>query len=155
MKHPKGCFFGVEIQLIRIGDSLYSELVEEYSKIRPSWRKVKPLPQSWLNYGAGKSGLQFTWSFKSNNLYIDTGDGNENERIFENLERHKEKIEKELKSLTWERLEEKRACRICIYKNIRANIRTLKEEDYLKIVKWSVETMKNFSEVFSRYIEKL
>jgi len=91
----------------------YSKLVDEYKKISPRWRKVKPQPQSWLSFGAGKSGLSFVWAFKSNNrfaieLYIDTGDKNENERIFEELEKHKDKIENELKGLIWEKMEEKR-----------------------------------------------
>jgi len=138
----------------------YSKLVDEYKKINPRWRKVKPQPQSWLSFGAGKSGLSFVWAFKSNNrfaieLYIDTGDKNENERIFEELEKHKDKIENEIKGLIWERMEEKRACRIAIYKNIKGNIKYLSEEDYPEIIEWASKTMKEFSNVLSRYIKKV
>lgn len=99
----------------------YSKLADEYKRINSKWRKVKPLPQSWLSFGAGKSGLSFGWTFKSNNrfaveLYIDTGDKNENERIFEEIEKYKEKIEEEIpEKISWEKLEEKKACRIAIY----------------------------------------
>jgi len=138
----------------------YTMLADEYSKINPKWRKVKPQPQSWLSFGAGKSGLAFVWAFKSNNriaieLYIDTGDKNENKRIFEELEKHKEKIENEIKGLSWEKLEEKRACRIAIYKNIKGNIKSISEEDYPEIIKWASEIMKQFTNVFSKYIRKL
>ncbi|MEM5793247.1 MAG: DUF4268 domain-containing protein [Candidatus Aenigmatarchaeota archaeon] len=138
----------------------YTKLADEYSKINPKWRKVKAQPQSWLSFGAGRSGLGFAWAFKSNNrisveLYIDTGDKNENERIFKELEKHKDKIESEIKNLTWEKLEERRACRIAIYKNIKGNIKSLSESDYPEIIKWATETMKQFSEVFSRYIKNL
>ena len=138
----------------------YSKLVDEYKKINPRWRKVKPQPQSWLSFGAGKSGLSFVWAFKSNNrfaieLYIDTGDKNENERIFEELEKHKDKIENEIKGLIWERMEEKRACRIAIYKNIKGNIKYLSEKDYPEIIEWASKTMKEFSNVLSRYIKKV
>jgi len=138
----------------------YSKLVDEYKKISPRWRKVKPQPQSWLSFGAGKSGLSFVWAFKSNNrfaieLYIDTGDKNENERIFEELEKHKDKIENELKGLIWEKMEEKRACRIALYKNIKGNIKYLSEEDYPEIIEWASKTMKEFSNVLSRYIKKI
>jgi hypothetical protein len=140
--------------------SFYLQLVEEYSKNNPNWRKLKAQPQSWLNFGAGKSGLAFAWAFKSNNkmaieLYIDTGDKNENEIIFEELENHKDKIDNEIKGLNWEKLEEKQACRIAIYKNINGNIKTLSEDDYPKVIKWAIETMKEFSNVFSKYIKKM
>lgn len=139
---------------------IYSKLADAYSKINPKWRKVKPQPQSWLSFGAGKSGLVFVWAFKSNNrisieLYIDTGDKNENERIFEELEKHKDKIEDEVKGLNWEKLEERRACRIAIYKNIKGNIKSLSKEDYPEIIKWATETMKQFSNVFSKHIRRL
>ncbi|MDL1957733.1 MAG: DUF4268 domain-containing protein [Candidatus Desulfofervidus auxilii] len=138
----------------------YSKLVDEYKKTNPRWRKVKPQPQSWLSFGAGKSGLSFVWAFKSNNrfaieVYIDTGDKNENERIFEELEKHKDKIENEIKGLIWERMEEKRACRIAIYKNIKGSIKYLSEEDYPEIIEWASKTMKEFSNVLSRYIKRV
>ncbi|RLG10553.1 MAG: DUF4268 domain-containing protein [Thaumarchaeota archaeon] len=138
----------------------YSKLVDEYKKINPRWRKVKPQPQSWLSFGAGKGGLSFVWAFKSNNrfaieLYIDTGDKNKNERIFEELEKHKDKIENEIKGLIWEKMEEKRACRIAIYKNIKGSIKYLSEEDYPEIIEWASRTMKEFSNVLSRYIKKI
>jgi len=187
--------FGVEIKLIKIGNSppapdfdivvkpndwersiklssstlsetekkylkFYTRLAETYKKNNPKWRKLKPQPQSWLSFGAGKSGLAFGWAFRSNNrisieLYIDTGDKNENERIFEDLEKYKDKIENEVKGINWEKLEEKRACRIAIYKNTKGNIRSLSEEDYPETIGWATETMKQFSNVFSKYIRKL
>uniref|UniRef100_A0A7V3ZYR7 DUF4268 domain-containing protein n=1 Tax=candidate division WOR-3 bacterium TaxID=2052148 RepID=A0A7V3ZYR7_UNCW3 len=138
----------------------FTKLVEKYKEINPGWRKVKPLPQSWLSFGAGRSGLVFAWAFKSNNrfaveLYIDTGDKNENERIFEELAKHRDKIENELKGLVWEKLEDKRGCRIAVYKNIKGSIKFLTEEDYLEIIEWATETMKTFSSLFSKYIKKI
>jgi hypothetical protein len=139
----------------------YSKLVDEYKKINPKWRKVKPQPQSWLSFGAGKSGLSFAWAFKSNNrfaveLYIDTGDKNENERIFEEIEKYKEKIEKEIpEKISWEKLEEKKACRIAIYKSIKGPIKSISEKDHPTIIKWGAETMRVFSNVLSKYIKKI
>jgi len=46
-------------------------------------------------------------------LYIDRGDKGENKRIFDELYENKAKIEKHFgRELVWERLDEKRACRI-------------------------------------------
>lgn len=138
----------------------YSKLVDEYKKIDPKWRKVKPQLQSWLSFGAGKSGLWFGWAFRSNNrfsieLYIDTGNRDENKKIFEKLERYKEEIDKEIKDLVWEKMEEKRACRIAIYKNLKGNIKSLSEEDYSEIIGWASETMKKFKNVMLKYIKKI
>jgi len=138
----------------------YSLLVDTYKKINPKWRKIKPQPQSWLNFGAGKSGLFLGWAFRSNNrfsieLYIDTGDKNENKRIFEDLRTYKNEIENKIKGVSWEKLEEKRACRIAIYKKLKGSISSLSEEDYPEIIKWGTETMKQFTSVLSKYFQKL
>ena len=138
----------------------FSQLVDTYEKINPVWRKIKPRPQSWLWFSAGKSGLFFVWEFRSNNrmsigLYIDTRDKNENERIFEELEKHKDKIEKDLGEMRWEKLEDKRACRINIYKGIKGNMKSISEADYPEIIKWATETMKRFSNVFTDYIKSV
>lgn len=138
----------------------FSMLADEYGKVNPSWRKVKALPQNWLGFGAGRSGLAFNWSFRSNNrfsveLYIDTTDKGENERIFEELENHKNEIEIETAELSWEKLEVRRACRIAIYKDIGSSMKTLPESQYPKIIEWAVPTMKQFSNVFSKYVKNI
>lgn len=138
----------------------FTELVDEYSKINPGWRKLTPLPQSWLGFGAGKSGLAFNWSFRGNNrisveLYIDTGDKNENEIIFDGLLKNKTQIDNDIKGLSWEKLEDKRACRIAVYRNISYPIKTLPKIHYPDILDWATTTMKQFSHVFSDYLKKL
>jgi len=138
----------------------YSKLVNDYSKASPRWRKVKPQPQSWLWSGAGKSGLWYGWAFRSNNrfsteLYFATADKNENERMFEELERHRDKIDHEIQGLSWEKLDTKKACRIALYKKAKGNIKTLSAEEVAGIIKWGTQTMKQFNEVFSKYIKRL
>lgn len=50
-------------------------------------------------------------------LYIDTGDGAENERVFDQLVAHRSEIEREYGSqLEFESLEGKRACRVAEYR---------------------------------------
>ncbi|MFH1231414.1 MAG: DUF4268 domain-containing protein [Planctomycetota bacterium] len=140
--------------------NFFSKLVDAYSQLNPKWRKLKPLPQSWLSFGAGKSGLYFIWSFKSSNriaveLYIDVEDENENIRLFEEIEKHKHKIEKEISGISWERLENRRACRIAIYKKIKGDIKSLTEKDYPEIIKWATKMMKEFSGILSNHIKNI
>jgi hypothetical protein len=141
-------------------ENFYSKLIPAYSKLNPTWRKIKPLAQSWNGFGAGRSGLAFNWCFKSNNriaieLYIDTGDKNENERIFEELKRNTSEIELKIKGISWEKLEDKRACRIAVYKNIGNPIKTLPESEYPKVIEWAATSMKLFTDTLSPYIKEL
>jgi hypothetical protein len=47
-------------------------------------------------------------------LYIDCGDGQENKRMFDALYERKQAIEEKFGgSLEWQRLDDRRACRIC------------------------------------------
>jgi len=80
---------------------------------------VSPSTDSWINTGAGTSGLAYRYVIRKHDtnidLYIDRGKGGEeeNERIFEELAQHKDEIERIFgEPLEWQRLEGKRACRI-------------------------------------------
>lgn len=141
-------------------EDFYSRLVKKFKKLEPSWREVKPLAQNWLNFGAGKSGLYFSWAFRSNNkfsvgLYIDTGNREKNKEIFEKLKSYKNEIESKLPGLSWEKMEESRACRIAIYKE-NVNIKNLAEEKELEeLVDWAAKTMKKFKDMLTKYIRRL
>lgn len=78
-----------------------------------------PTRQSWISAGAGvQAGVSFTyvaWMTEETavELYIDTGDKDENKRIFDALFAKKQEIEKAFgSSLSWERLDDKRGSRI-------------------------------------------
>lgn len=138
----------------------FSKLVDEYSKANPSWNKVKALPQSWLGFGGGRGGLAFNWAFRSRNrlsveLYIDTGEKSENERIFEEIESNRKEIEDRVGELSWEKLEAKRACRIAVYRDVGSSMKALPETEYPKIIEWAVSTMRQFSNVLSNYAKNV
>ena len=79
----------------------------------------------YISAGAGiQSGVSFVyvvWMTEETavELYIDTGDKDENKQVFDGLEQKKHEIEKAFGSpLSWERLDDKRACRVrCIIKD--------------------------------------
>lgn len=81
----------------------------------------KGLPQGWYVFPSGTSGLVYSASFARGNrlraeLYIDTGNMEQNKAIFDKLYAEKDLIETEFgESLNWERLDDKRASRIATY----------------------------------------
>lgn len=71
----------------------------------------------WIGTGAGKSGvglnLVITKDWGQVETYIDHGTSEENKSIFDALHTQREAVEKDFgEPLAWERLEDKRACRI-------------------------------------------
>ncbi len=78
---------------------------------------IKPGVYNWIGASSGIRGLGFNYAIVQEygiaELYIDRGDAVENKRIFDKFFEHKEEIEKSFgEPLSWERLDNKRACRI-------------------------------------------
>jgi hypothetical protein len=78
---------------------------------------IKPGTYHWLGASSGVRGLGFnyviTQEYGTVELYIDRGEAEENKRIFDHLNARKKEIEAKFgATISWERLDEKRACRI-------------------------------------------
>jgi len=78
---------------------------------------IKPGPYSWMGASSGIRGLGLNYAIVQEcgtaELYIDRGDTTENKRIFDQLHARKDEIEQAFgDTLSWERLDTKRACRI-------------------------------------------
>lgn len=78
---------------------------------------IKPGSYHWLGASSGIRGLGFKYAIVQEygivELYIDRGEAAENKRIFDQLHARKEEIEEAFGgTLSWERLDAKRACRI-------------------------------------------
>lgn len=77
-----------------------------------------PTKDSWISAGAGRTGISFTYVIWSNDdsaveVYIDTGDKEENKSIFDSLFAKRDEIEATFgNQLEWERLNDRRACLI-------------------------------------------
>jgi hypothetical protein len=78
---------------------------------------IKPGAYHWLGASSGIRGLGFNYvivqEYGIAELYIDRGDAAENKRIFDQLHARKDEVEAAFNgTLSWERLDAKRACRI-------------------------------------------
>lgn len=74
---------------------------------------------SWYAFASGTRGLTYNMAFASGarlraELYIDVGDATRNKAIFDALAARKDEIELKTGPLDWERLDQRRACRISL-----------------------------------------
>jgi len=103
---------------------------------------------SCKTFPAGVSGYSYSAAIRSGNrfsieLYIDTGNKEINKDKFANLEKYKIDIEDKLGELSWERLDNKKACRIAAY------IDCTNDEEMFT---WGIKKLKYFRETFKQYI---
>lgn len=136
----------------------FTNLMEQYHKQYPNQPKLKALPQSWLGFGAGRTGLGFNWAFRGNKrfsveLYINTSDQVKNKDYFDKIGENKGEIG--IDGISWERLDEKQASRIAIYTD--GDIQEIMNDDMEreKLIHWGVETMKDFSDKLKKIVKKL
>lgn len=96
----------------------WSRLISVINSTNTSlYQNISPRSYSWISAGSGVRGVGFNFSavkrYCRAELYIDRGDKEENEIIFDRLFEMKEQIENKFGGpLEWERLDVKRACRI-------------------------------------------
>lgn len=137
----------------------FAELLKELKARKPGITHASRVsPANWFSFAAGKAGFSYSFSFAQDDrfrveLYIDTGDKEVNKKAFDMFIGQKNEIEKELEtSISWERLDEKRACRIATYHEgrIEDNAQSL---DALKA--WAIEMMIKFYQSFSPRIARL
>jgi hypothetical protein len=92
-------------------------LLDRAKILAPKLSKFSPSKENWFSIGAGKTGFNYAFVIRMNNahveIYIDSGDAIKNKQVFDTLSAHRGRIERGFgKELDWQRLDEKRACRI-------------------------------------------
>lgn len=103
---------------------------------------------SWKKFPSGISGVYYSIAYRSGNkfsceLYLDSGDKVKNEQRFDMLLEKKEKIEDTLGELSWERLNNKNACRIAAYIDV---------TDENEMLAWAIKQLECFKNCFGEYI---
>lgn len=146
-----------ESQILR--KQFWTQLLE-YARERTNLHSnITPGIYGWVGAGAGKSGLSYNYIIRKNKanveLYIDRGKESqeENEQIFDELAKNKEQIENTFgDSLSWEKIEDKRACRIGKYFETGGYS---DDENWDEIISELVEAMIKLEEALSPHINNL
>lgn len=139
----------------------WTQLLEKCKNKTNLFSNISPSIYAWVGTGAGKGGIAFNYTitqkFGSCEIYFDKGknftEPNINKIRFDQLYKHKNKIEKEFgENLIWERLDNKRACRI----SIKFNEAGLKDEGkWDKLQDKMIDAMIRLEKVFKGYIQRL
>ena len=101
-------------------------------------------PQNWYSFSSGVRGIIFSNSFAQGGkiraeFYIDLEDKDRNKRLFDHLLEQKPEIEREFgERLSWERLDDRRACRIAVYREGSIAVPTAMRDE---LRKWSIENL--------------
>jgi hypothetical protein len=176
----KAHFFGIELQVVRIGDSLsaplfnvvvqpndwqkqvraatqagavsgkgalyvqfWTRFLERVHEEHPEWTRSRAAGgQNWFEMKAPVRGSSISSSFAQGNrlrheLYIDSGDAAQNAELFESLVNQREQIELAYgRSLAWEELPSRRACRVADYKD---DCNVSEEERHGEFVEWFLD----------------
>jgi hypothetical protein len=112
-------------------------------------------PQNWYSFASGYSYISYSATFCQNKkvrveLYIGTTDAERNKSIFDKLKSDKVNIEQEFgHPLSWERLDDKQASRICVYRN--GSIEDVGNLQDIHI--WIVDNMLKFKQIFNSRLE--
>ena len=143
------------IKRMQFWERLLNKIKEKKIKLHSN---ISPSKYSWIGTGAGKSGLGFNYTVTYDSagieLYIDRGkDSKEiNKEIFDQLYKNKEKIEKLFGGkLNWERLDNRRACRI----SKRYNIGLRNEEEWDGLQDKMISDMQKLEVALKDFIKKL
>lgn len=182
-------FFGVVIEVIKIGDSrpalqfkvivspnewqkskkkqsttasseksekyrkYFQDLIDELRNEHRFTSAKKGQPQSWYTFSSGNKKFVYGHSFAQGSrarteIYIDAGDLDENKIFFDKLYKEKEQIEAEYgQDLEWERLDDKRACRIAVY---RLGSIEDSSDELQEIKEWGIQNLLTMKKTFGK-----
>jgi len=136
----------------------FQKLIDELREKHKFTNAKKGQAQGWYTFPSDFSKIyKYETSFALNDrvrvgIYLDTGDQIKNKEIFDNLNLEKDNIAKEFgEEICWERLDDKKACRITLYTDGHINLDT---EELSKIKDWTIEKLFKFKDIFPKYFRK-
>ncbi len=121
------------------------------------FQNISPSKYSWIASGSGLGGVSYnavvSKAYGRAELYIDRGEKDENKRIFDFLYARKEEIEELMRTaLEWQRLDEKRACRI---KYELTGVNVFHKEDWDEMIKFISDAILRMEKAFRNSVKEV
>ena len=136
----------------------WSDLLEIAKSKTSLHSNISPGIYSWIGTSSGTRGISLNYSVRTNDgsveVYIDLGQGSEeeNKKIYDHFFSHKEEIEKGFgNKLIWDRMEEKRACRI----KYCSELGGWNSDDWTAVINDMVEKMVLLEKSFKPFMKSL
>ena len=136
--------------------AFFQNLMDELREKHKFTGARKAQPTNWCSYSSGIRGIVYSFSFNQGGrvraeIYIDTGDRGRNKTIFDSALAMKDPLEAEFGCpLAWERLDEKQACRIAVYRE-----GSIEESSKLdEIRQWAVDQLLKLKKVLGPKMKK-
>ncbi len=137
--------------------SYYQELIDELREKHRFTSAKSAQPRSFYSFSSGIQGIRYGLAFAKDGqaraeVYIDQGEQDKNKQIFDALFDRKDEITSSFGSnLEWERLDEKRASRIYVFREGYIE----QPDTELEIVKnWQIQQLLKIKEVFTSEIQE-
>ena len=115
---------------------------------------VSPSKDNWINAGSGVSGVGFVFSVAKNyartEVSMTRSSAEENKFIFDKLLKYREEIEAQTGTLEWERMDNKKACRI---KHELLDVSLYEKENWNKMVDFLIASMVKMEVAFKKSLQ--
>jgi hypothetical protein len=135
----------------------FTKLLDELREKHRFTRAKVAFAQNWYSFSSGIQGVQYGTSFAQGGrvraeVYIDREDQQTNKQVFDSLYLRRKELETRFgEPLSWERLDDRRASRVAVYRpgSIDVDDATLSD-----IQAWAVSHLLKFREVFGPPLRK-
>jgi hypothetical protein len=134
----------------------WKQHLQKFNRKSNLFSNISPSKDNWLSAGTGVSGVGFNFTisrtYARTEVYMSRSVAEENKFIFDKLLAQKETIENETGALEWERLDDKKACRI---KQELNNVNLYEKDDWEKMSNFMIDSMLKLEPAFRKPLNKI
>lgn len=134
----------------------WKQHLQKFNRKSNLFGNISPSKDNWLSAGTGVSGVGFNFTvsrtYARTEVYMSRSVAEENKFIFDKLLAQKETIENETGALEWERLDDKKACRI---KQELNNVNLYEKDDWEKMSNFMIDSMLKLEPAFRKPLNKI
>lgn len=145
-----------QVSRYRIRNEFWRFLLPKLNSKTTLFANVSPSKEYWIIAGSGVSGVGFVFYIGKNyartEVYMSRGNTEENKFIFDKLLLQKDEIEKQTGVLEWERLDNKKACRI---KQELRNVSLYEKDDWVKMSDFLISSMLKIETAFKKSLQAI